>query len=60
MNFVQAIAIGLLQQGISELFPVSSLGHTVLIPSCRQWLMNDQPPEVEATISLPWPQRRRR
>ncbi|HZU80990.1 MAG TPA: undecaprenyl-diphosphate phosphatase [Acidimicrobiales bacterium] len=32
MNFVQAIAIGLLQ-GISELFPVSSLGHTVLVPS---------------------------
>jgi undecaprenyl-diphosphatase len=32
MNFEQAIAIGLLQ-GISELFPVSSLGHTVLVPS---------------------------
>jgi len=32
INFVQAIAIGLLQ-GITELFPVSSLGHTVLVPS---------------------------
>jgi undecaprenyl-diphosphatase len=32
MNFAQAIAIGLLQ-GITELFPVSSLGHTVLVPS---------------------------
>lgn len=32
MNFTQAVAIGLLQ-GISELFPVSSLGHTVLVPS---------------------------
>jgi undecaprenyl-diphosphatase len=32
MSFLQAIAIGLLQ-GISELFPVSSLGHTVLVPS---------------------------
>ena len=32
MNFFQAIVIGLLQ-GISELFPVSSLGHTVLVPS---------------------------
>jgi undecaprenyl-diphosphatase len=32
MNFTQAIAIGLLQ-GITELFPVSSLGHTVLVPS---------------------------
>jgi undecaprenyl-diphosphatase len=32
MNFAQAIAIGLLQ-GITELFPISSLGHTVLVPS---------------------------
>ncbi len=32
ISFLQAIAIGLLQ-GISELFPVSSLGHTVLVPS---------------------------
>jgi undecaprenyl-diphosphatase len=32
MNFAQAIVIGLLQ-GITELFPVSSLGHTVLVPS---------------------------
>ena len=32
MNFLQAIVIGLIQ-GLTELFPVSSLGHTVLIPS---------------------------
>ena len=32
MSFVQAVVIGLIQ-GLSELFPVSSLGHTVLIPS---------------------------
>jgi undecaprenyl-diphosphatase len=32
MNYLQAIAIGLLQ-GITELFPISSLGHTVLVPS---------------------------
>lgn len=32
MTFVQAVVIGVVQ-GISELFPVSSLGHTVLIPS---------------------------
>lgn len=32
MNFLQAVVIGLLQ-GVSELFPVSSLGHTVLVPS---------------------------
>ncbi|MBO0894834.1 MAG: hypothetical protein J2O39_10690, partial [Acidimicrobiales bacterium] len=32
MNFLQAIVIGLIQ-GFTELFPISSLGHTVLIPS---------------------------
>jgi undecaprenyl-diphosphatase len=32
MDFLQAIVIGLIQ-GVTELFPVSSLGHTVLIPS---------------------------
>ncbi|HWE69384.1 MAG TPA: undecaprenyl-diphosphate phosphatase, partial [Acidimicrobiales bacterium] len=32
MNMLQAIIIGLLQ-GVSELFPISSLGHTVLVPS---------------------------
>ena len=32
MSFLQAIVIGIIQ-GIGELFPISSLGHTVLIPS---------------------------
>lgn len=32
MSFFQAIIIGLVQ-GLTELFPISSLGHTVLIPS---------------------------
>jgi undecaprenyl-diphosphatase len=34
MNYLQAVVIGLIQ-GVFELFPLSSLGHTVLIPS---WL----------------------
>jgi len=34
MNYLQAVVIGLIQ-GLTELFPISSLGHTVLIPS---WL----------------------
>ena len=34
LTYLQAIVIGLIQ-GLTELFPVSSLGHTVLIPS---WL----------------------
>jgi undecaprenyl-diphosphatase len=32
MSFLQAIVIGFIQ-GIGELFPISSLGHTVLLPS---------------------------
>src|SRR5665213_3629834 len=34
MSLLQAVVIGLLQ-GLTELFPISSLGHTVLVPS---WL----------------------
>lgn len=32
LTYLQAIAIGLLQ-GVTELFPVSSLGHSVLVPA---------------------------
>lgn len=36
MTYLQAIVIGSLQ-GISELFPVSSLGHSVLLPAYFGW-----------------------
>jgi len=36
ISFTQAIILGLLQ-GLSELFPISSLGHTVIIPSLIGW-----------------------
>ncbi|MFC0431360.1 undecaprenyl-diphosphate phosphatase [Kutzneria buriramensis] len=38
LSYVEAIAVGLLQ-GVSELFPVSSLGHSVLLPALAggQW-----------------------
>lgn len=36
LTYVQAIVLGLLQ-GVAELFPVSSLGHTVLIPAILHW-----------------------
>ena len=36
MSYFQAIVIGLLQ-GITELFPVSSLGHSVLVPGWLGW-----------------------
>src|SRR5260370_42224628 len=36
LTFFRAIVIGLLQ-GVTELFPVSSLGHSVLIPALVGW-----------------------
>jgi undecaprenyl-diphosphatase len=36
LSFFRAIFIGLLQ-GVTELFPISSLGHSVLIPSLLGW-----------------------
>ena len=37
----QALVIGALQ-GVSELFPVSSLAHTILIPALLQWNINQE------------------
>jgi undecaprenyl-diphosphatase len=36
LNYFQAVVLGLLQ-GVTELFPVSSLGHTVLFPTLFGW-----------------------
>src|SRR5260370_6311508 len=41
LTYLQAAVVGLIQ-GVSELFPVSSLGHAVLIPAVigGQWAAN--------------------
>ena len=36
MNFFQAIVLGLIQ-GVTELFPVSSLGHSVILQAFFGW-----------------------
>ncbi len=36
MTYLQAIVIGLLQ-GVTELFPISSLGHSVILPALLGW-----------------------
>jgi undecaprenyl-diphosphatase len=36
ISYVQAVILGLLQ-GVSELFPVSSLGHSVILPRLLGW-----------------------
>ncbi|MBV8149672.1 MAG: undecaprenyl-diphosphate phosphatase [Candidatus Eremiobacteraeota bacterium] len=41
MTFAQALLLALLQ-GTSELFPVSSLGHTILVPALLHWTSVDR------------------
>jgi undecaprenyl-diphosphatase len=43
ISYLQAVVIGLLQ-GVTELFPVSSLGHSVLVPALLGWdsVLGDQ------------------
>lgn len=36
MDYAQAIILGLIQ-GVTELFPVSSLGHSVILPALLGW-----------------------
>ena len=43
MNLAQALFMGLLQ-GATELFPVSSLGHSVIIPSLLHWRFKQSDP----------------
>ncbi|HEX3468790.1 MAG TPA: undecaprenyl-diphosphate phosphatase [Candidatus Elarobacter sp.] len=40
VTFVQAMVLAVLQ-GVSELFPVSSLGHTVLVPALLRWNVDE-------------------
>ncbi len=43
ITFIQSIILGVLQ-GISELFPVSSLGHSVIFPQLVGWHINQSDP----------------
>lgn len=53
MTFPQAIALALLQ-GVSELFPVSSLGHTILVPALLRWhnIQRTSPPFLAFVVVL--------
>ncbi len=41
ITYVQAVILGLFQ-GITELFPISSLGHSVILPSLLGWSIDQQ------------------
>ena len=51
MSFWQALFIGLLQ-GATELFPVSSLGHAVLVPSLLHWSFRQSDPSFVPFLVL--------
>ncbi len=44
MDMIQALIIAILQ-GATELFPVSSLGHAVVLPAVLHWGINQRSPE---------------
>lgn len=43
ITLTQAVVLGLLQ-GLSELFPISSLGHSVILPGLLGWNINQKAP----------------
>jgi undecaprenyl-diphosphatase len=43
MNWIDAVLIALLQ-GATELFPVSSLGHAVVVPALLHWSLDERAP----------------
>jgi len=51
ISYLQAIVLGLLP-GFSELFPISSLGHTVLIPALLGWEVDRSSNEFVAFLVL--------
>src|ERR1700737_3223254 len=51
MSLFQALVLALLQ-GVTELFPVSSLGHTVILPKLLGWNINQADPTFLAFVVL--------
>ena len=50
ISYFQAVVLGLLQ-GVTELFPISSLGHTVLFPTLFGW---QRVVAIQAQSQSPW------
>jgi undecaprenyl-diphosphatase len=50
LTFTQAAVLGLLQ-GITELFPISSLGHSVLVPQLLGWQIDQATPQFVAFVT---------
>ena len=50
-TYTQVVVLGLLQ-GVAELFPISSLGHTVLLPSVLGWRIDQASPQFVTLVVL--------
>ncbi|HSO93377.1 MAG TPA: undecaprenyl-diphosphate phosphatase [Candidatus Dormibacteraeota bacterium] len=51
MSLFQALVLAVLQ-GVTELFPVSSLGHTIILPKLLGWSINQGSPTFLAFVVL--------
>jgi undecaprenyl-diphosphatase len=51
LSYVQALILGALQ-GVTELFPISSLGHAVIIPSVLHWTIDQTTPQFVGFVVL--------
>ncbi|MBV9349724.1 MAG: undecaprenyl-diphosphate phosphatase [Patescibacteria group bacterium] len=51
LSYSQTALLGFLQ-GLTELFPVSSLGHSILLPSLLGWRVDESSPQFVAFIVL--------
>src|SRR5438034_11573961 len=57
ISYAQAIVLGLLQ-GFSELFPISSLGHSVILPQLLGWNIHQNDPYfITFLVATTWPPR---
>lgn len=53
MTLFQALLLSILQ-GASELFPVSSLGHAIVVPALLHWKNADQILDSDGPFCLFW------
>lgn len=51
LTLLQVIVLAILQ-GVAELFPISSLGHTVILPALLRWHIDQQAPSYLAFVVL--------
>jgi undecaprenyl-diphosphatase len=51
LNLLQVIVLSILQ-GVAELFPISSLGHTVILPALLHWNIDQKSPSFLAFVVL--------